>query len=131
MDLYVKTIACVLIGVVLCLCLNGKGKEISLVLALLICVTVIGAGFSYLSTVLSFFGRLQQLIGLDNDLLRILLKAVGVAIMGEIAGLICADAGQASLGKAVQLLTSAVILWISLPLYTQILSLIEELLTGI
>jgi len=94
-------------------------------------VLVIGAGFSYLSSVFSFFGRLQQLIGLDNDLLQILLKAVGVAIMGEIAGLVCADAGQASMGKAVQILTAAVILWISLPLYSQILSLIEELLNGI
>ena len=79
----------------------------------------------------SFFANLQRLIGLDNDLLNILLKAVGVAVMGEIAVLVCSDAGQASLGKAVQLLTSAVILWISLPLYTQILTLIEELLTGI
>ena len=131
MDIYVKAIACVLIGVVLCLCLSGKGKEISLLLALLLCVMVITAGFSYLRTVFSFFEKLQQLIGLDNDLLNILLKAVGVAVMGEIAGLICNDTGQASLGKAVQILTSAVILWISLPLYTQILALIEELLTGI
>lgn len=131
MDVYVKAIACALIGVVLCLCLYGKGKEISILLAMLICVMVIGVGFSYLSSVFSFFGKLQQMIGLDNDLLNILLKAVGVAIMGEVAVLVCSDAGQASLGKAVQMLTSAVILWISLPLYTQILTLIEELLTGI
>ena len=131
MDIYVKAIACALIGVVLCLCLYGKGKEISLLLSMLICVMVIGVGFSYLSSVFSFFANLQRLIGLDNDLLNILLKAVGVAVMGEIAVLVCSDAGQASLGKAVQLLTSAVILWISLPLYTQILTLIEELLTVI
>lgn len=131
MDIYVKAIACALVGVVLCLCLYGKGKEISLLLSMLICVMVIGVGFSYLSSVFSFFANLQRLIGLDNDLLNILLKAVGVAVMGEIAVLVCSDAGQASLGKAVQLLTSAVILWISLPLYTQILTLIEELLTGI
>ena len=131
MDVYVKAIAGVLIGVLLCLSLYGKGKEISLLLTVLICVMVIGAGFSYLSAVFSFFGKLQQLIDLDNDLLNILLKAVGVAIMGEIAGLVCADAGQTSLAKAVGLLTAAVILWISLPLYSQILTLIEELLTGI
>ena len=131
MELYLKAISCVLIGAVLCLSLYGKGKEIALLLGLLICVLVIGAGFSYLRTVFSFFAKLQQLIGLDNDLLNILLKAVGVAIMGEIAGLVCKDAGQASLGKAIQILTSAVILWISLPLYNQILSLIEELLTGL
>lgn len=131
MDIYVKAIACALVGVVFCLCLYGKGKEISLLLSMLICVMVIGVGFSYLSSVFSFFANLQRLIGLDNDLLNILLKAVGVAVMGEIAVLVCSDAGQASLGKAVQLLTSVVILWISLPLYTQILTLIEELLTGI
>ncbi len=131
MDIFVKAIACVLIGVVLYLCLYGKGKEISLVLALLICVTVISAGFSYLSSVFTFLGELQQLIGLNNGLFYILLKAVGVAITGEIAGLICNDAGQSSLAKAVQILTTAVILWIALPLYAQILSLIEELLTGI
>ena len=131
MDLYVKAIACALIGVVLCLSLYGKGKDISLLLTMLICVMVVGVGFSYLSSVFSFFGTLQQMIGLDNDLLNILLKAVGVAIMGEVAVLVCKDAGQGSLGKAVQILTSAVILWISLPLYTQILTLIEELLTGI
>lgn len=131
MELYLKAISCVLIGAVLCLSLYGKGKEIALLLGLLVCVLVIGAGFSYLRTVFSFFAKLQQLIGLDNDLLNILLKAVGVAIIGEIAGLVCKDAGQASLCKAIQILTSAVILWISLPLYNQILSLIEELLTGL
>lgn len=131
MDLYVKAIGCVLIGTVLCLCLYGKEKDISLVLSLTICLLVAGTALSYLQPVISFFGQLQQLIGLDNDLLNILFKAVGVSIMGQIAELICIDAGQASVGKAVQLLTSAVILWISLPLYSQILSLIEELLTAL
>lgn len=131
MDLYVKTIAGALIALMLCLTLSNKGKEIGILLALAVCVMVVCAGFSYLSSVLDFFAQLQRLIGIDNDLLNILLKAVGIGLMGEIAGLICADAGQATLGKAVQILTSAVILWISLPLYTQILSLIEELLKGV
>jgi hypothetical protein len=81
--------------------------------------------------VLDFFAQLQSLIGLDNDLLNVLLKAVGVGLIGEIAGLICADGGQAALGKAVQILTSGIILWVSLPLYSQILKLVEELLSGL
>lgn len=131
MDLYVKAIAGVLIALMLCLALGSKGKEITVLLALAVCVMAIAAGFSYLSSVLDFFAQLQNLIGLDNHLLNILLKAVGVGLMGEIAGLICADGGQATLGRAVQILTSAVILWISLPLYTEILTLIQELLEGI
>jgi hypothetical protein len=131
MDLYIKAIAGVLIALMLCLTLGSKGKEISILLAITVCVMVIAAGFSYLSSVLDFFSQLQNLIGIDNHLLNILLKAVGVGLMGEIAGLICTDGGQATLGRAVQILTSAVILWISLPLYTEILSLIQELLEGI
>ena len=131
MELYVKAIAGALIALMLCLCLSVKGKEIGILLALCVCVMVVCVGLSYLSTVLDFFGQLQRLIGLDNDLLNILLKAVGVGLTGEIACLICADGGQATLGKAVQILTAAVILWISLPLYSQILTLIEELLETI
>ena len=131
MELYVKAIAGVLIALMLCLALGSKGKEIPLLLALVVCIMAVAAGFSYLSAVLDFFSRLQDLIGTDNHLLHILLKAVGVGLMGEIAGLICADGGHATLGKAVQILTSAVILWISLPLYTEILTLIKTLLDGI
>ena len=131
MDLYVKAIAGVLIALMFCMALGSKGKDITVLLALTVCVMAIAAGFSYLSSVLDFFTQLQDLIGLDNHLLNILLKAVGVGLMGEIAGLICADGGQATLGRAVQILTSAVILWISLPLYTEILTLIQELLEGI
>ncbi|MBE6983355.1 MAG: hypothetical protein E7435_03640 [Ruminococcaceae bacterium] len=131
MDLYVKAIAGVLIAVMLCLALGNRGKEITVLLAITVCVMAVAAGFSYLSSVLDFFSQLQDLIGLDHHLLNILLKAVGVGLMGEIAGLICADGGQATLGRAVQILTAAVILWISLPLYTEILSLIKTLLESI
>lgn len=131
MELYLKAIAGALIALLLCLTLGSRGKEASILLALLVCAMVIGVGMSYLTTVIKFFTRLQEMIGLDNDLLGILLKAVGVGLIGEIAGMICADSGQAALGKAVQILTAAVILWIALPLYTQILDIIEELLKGI
>ena len=131
MELYVKAIAGVLITLMLCLALGSKGKEIVVLLALTVCIMAVSAGFSYLSAVLDFFAQLQGLIAVDNHLLNILLKAVGVGLMGEIAGLICSDGGQATLGRAVQILTSAVILWISLPLYTEILTLIKALLDGI
>ena len=131
MELYLKAIAGALIALLLCLTLGSRGKETSILLALLVCTMVIGVGMSYLGSVIKFFTRLQDMIGLDNDLLNILLKAVGVGLIGEIAGMICSDSGQAALGKAVQILTAAVILWIALPLYTQILDVIEELLKGI
>jgi hypothetical protein len=131
MDIYLKAIGGVLVALMLCLALGNRGKEFAVLLALMVSAMVIMAGLSYFSSVLDFFAQLQSLIGLDNDLLNVLLKAVGVGLIGEIAGLICADGGQAALGKAVQILTSGIILWISLPLYSQILKLVEELLSGL
>ncbi|MBE6925292.1 MAG: hypothetical protein E7461_00470 [Ruminococcaceae bacterium] len=131
MELYIKAICGALIALLLCLILGNRGKETSLLLSLLVCAMVIGVGMSYLGTVVKFFTRLQETIGLNNNLLEILLKAVGIGLIGEIAGVICNDAGQTALGKSVQILTAAAILWIALPLYTQMLDTIEELLTGI
>lgn len=131
MDIYLKAIGGVLVALMLCLALGNRGKEFAVLLALMVSAMVIMAGLSYFSSVLDFFAQLQSLIGLDNDLLNVLLRAVGVGLIGEIAGLICADGGQAALGKAVQILTSGIILWVSLPLYSQILKLVEELLSGL
>ena len=61
-------------------------------------------------------------------MLGILLKAVGIGLVSEIAGLVCTDAGNGSLGKTLQLLGSAVILYLSLPIFTAMLELIREIL---
>ena len=66
--------------------------------------------------------------GLDSGTLRILLKAVGIGLVSEIAALVCADAGNSSLGKTVQLLGSAVILWLSLPLFTMLIELLQRIM---
>lgn len=131
MDIYLKAIAGALITLLLCLTLSGRSKESSLLLTLLVSAMIVGVGMSYLTTVIKFFTRLQETVGLSTELLQILLKAVGVGLIGEVASLICSDSGQAALSKAIHILTAAVILWIALPLYTQILDIIEGLLKGI
>ncbi len=131
MDIYVRTVAGVIISIVLLLALGQKGKELGAVLVLAACVMTAAVAMAFLKPVLSFFNKLQALIGLDRNLLSILLKATGTGLIGEIAAMICTDCGQASLGKVVQILTTSVILWISMPLFTQILNLVEEILVSV
>ena len=64
-------------------------------------------------------------------MVKILLKAVGEGLVSEVGALLCTDSGNGSLGKLLQLLGSAVVLWLSLPLFTMLLELIQELLGGI
>ena len=65
---------------------------------------------------------------LDGDWVTILMKAVGIGLIAEIAALVCSDAGNASLAKAIGILSSAVMLWLSLPLLQGLLELVQNML---
>ena len=84
--------------------------------------------YQVLEPVLDFLRELETLGDLQGDMLGILLKAVGIGLVSEIAGLVCTDAGNGSLGKTLQMLGSAVILYLSLPIFTAMLELIREIL---
>ena len=120
--------AAVLLAVVLGLALGKQGKEASLLLTLAVCCMVSCLAMTYLNPVVDFIQRLQEVAQLDGGMLEILLKAVGIGMIGEISSLICADSGNAALGKALQLLSAAVILWLSIPLLSQLLELLQDIL---
>lgn len=113
---------------ILSLVLSKQGTDISMLLTIAVCCMVIAAAFSYLSPVLDFARRLVEVGKLNHELLNVLLKVVGIGLVSQIAGYICADAGNQSLGKALQIMTTAVILWIAIPVLEEMLSLIETVL---
>ena len=85
----------------------------------------------FLEPVTALMADLRRLGRLDSEAVEILLKAAGMGLLGELAATLCADAGEGALGKVLHLMTNAAILWLSLPLFRQILTMIEEVLAGI
>lgn len=118
----------VLLAVILCLILGKQTKEMSVLLSAAVCCMVAVLCLGYLRPVTDFFSELEHIGNLDGELLSILLKAVGIAFIAEISGLICADAGNAALGKVLQMLACAVILYLSIPLLRSLMALVTELL---
>ena len=106
----------VFLAVVLGVVLNKQNRDLSLLLTLAACVMVLWVAASYLQPVLDFAEKLQELGQLDSEILRILWKAVGITLIAEIATLVCQDAGNGALGKAVQLLAAAAVLWAAFPI---------------
>lgn len=128
MDLFFKAAAVVLITVILGLALAQQGRDITLLLTIAACCMVVTAAVVYLEPVIAFFRELENLGQLDPDMLGILLKAVGIGLIAEVSGLICADAGNAALGRALQVLAAAVVLYLSLPLLNRLMELVQEIL---
>lgn len=123
-----KAAACALITLILGLALAKQEMDASLLLTIAACCMVVTAAAVYLEPVIDFFQELQSLGQLDSGLLGILLKAVGIGLLAEITGLICADAGNAALGKALQVLAGAMVLWLSIPLLRSLMELVQEIL---
>lgn len=127
MTAYLQTVAGALVAVILCCVVSRQGKDLSLLMALAACAMVLTAAFGYLEPVVAFIRTLKETARMDEGLFQTVLKAVGIGLISQIAGLICTDSGSASVGKAVELLGAAVILWLSLPLMTALLELVQQM----
>lgn len=128
MTLYLQACAAVLLALVLILVLGSRGRDMGTLLALGVCCMVALIALRYLEPVIEFLDQLEALGGLNGSMISILLKVVGIGIVSEIAALICSDSGNSSLGKTVQMLGSAVILWLSMPLFTMLVELLQSIL---
>lgn len=128
MNEFLKATAGVLLAVILVLSLGKEGKQTAVLLVLAVCGMVGILAMSYFEPVLAFVRRLGSIGNINHDILSILLKVVGIGLIGEIAALICVDSGNASLGKILQILCGAVVLRLALPLMEQLLDLLERIL---
>ena len=131
MNEFLKATAGVLTALVLYLCLNKHNKDSSILLTLAVCAMVLLSTITILRPVLTFLEKVQTIGNLDNDLLSVLLKAVGIGMIAEISMLICKDAGNESMGKTIQMMATAVVLWISIPAFDKLLSLMNKILGSI
>lgn len=128
MGLFWRATGLVLVALVLGLTLEREGKPFAIGLTAAVCCMTAGAAVHYLEPVVDFLRQLEEVGQLPQDMLGILLKVVGIGLTAQIAAMVCADAGNAALGKQLQLLSTAAILYLSLPLFSGLLGLIQEIL---
>lgn len=128
MDIFLKAIAGILVTVILTLTLSKHGADISLLLVIAVCCMVIAGTLSYFQPVLAFARRLIEIGNLNIELLDVVVRVVGIGMISQVAVLICSDSGNQALGKALQIMTIAVILCLSIPVLEQMLSLIETVM---
>lgn len=99
-------------------------------LSLLVCVGILVLGLRFLSPVWVVLEQLKRLSGLSDAVTAPLLKVTGIGILTQVAGGVCADAGETSLTKAVELTGSFLALYAAIPLLSSVLELLEQLLGG-
>lgn len=127
MELYFKGAAGILLAAVLGLALQKQEKDLSAVLTAAVIAMAAVLMLRLLEPVLELLRQLEQVGNLRSDALELLLKAAGIGLTAEVAGLVCADAGNAALAKMLRLLGTAAILCLSVPMFTALLECIAEM----
>lgn len=120
--------AAVLLASILSLTISRQEKDLSVLLTIAACCFGAVATVTLLQPVLDMLQQLETLAQVSDDMLRILLKCVGLSLVTEMTASICRDSGSSSLGKTLQMLGTATILYLSSPLFTDVISLIQEIL---
>lgn len=128
MAMFWKAAAAALLSAVLGLALGKQEKDLGALLTMAVCCMITMICLQYLEPVLEFLRELEATANLQGDVLELLLKALGIGLAAEIAGMVCKDAGNASLGKTLETLGAAVILYLSIPLFQSLLELVREIL---
>ena len=128
MSVFLKAVAGVLTAVILWLSFNKENKGISVLLTLVVCTMVISVAAAFLRPIIDFIHEIQFLGELDEDLLSIVLKVVGIGLLTEISMMICKDAGNETMGKPLQILSSTVVIWMSIPVFERLLTLLDNIL---
>jgi stage III sporulation protein AD len=75
-----------------------------------------------------FIEALMITTRIDPNMIQSLMKIVGIGLIGEISSSVCADSGNTAIGKTVQLASTTMILYLSLPLFTALLELLERIM---
>ena len=127
MELYFKGAAGILLAAVLGLALQKQEKDLSAVLTAAVIAMAAVLMLRLLEPVTELLRQLEQVGNLRSDALELLLKAAGIGLTAEVAGLVCSDAGNAALAKMLRLLGTAAILCLSVPMFTALLECITEM----
>ena len=128
MNIFLKAVAGVLTAVILWLSVNKDNKGISTLLTLAVCIMVFSVCAHFLQPIIDFIHKLELLGELDEGLISVVLKVVGIGLLTEIPAAICKDSGNESMGKSLQILSAVAAIWLSIPVFDRLISLLDKIL---
>ena len=120
--------AVVVIGVFLALSLKNRNPEISSLISLAICLSIIWISVSRIGHIISSLESVATHINIKDTYLVILLKLIGIAYICEFASGISKDAGYSAVASQIELIGKISMLMISLPVLLQVVESILEMM---
>lgn len=132
MALILKGVGLALVAIIALLVLREISGRFTVLVKLAAVILLFALVVGELSVILgSLTEDIRKVISQDeflNSSVSVMLKALGVALIGKICSDICRECGENGIAEGVEMLSGVVILSLSLPMLSKILSFASEIL---
>lgn len=96
-------------------------------LTVAVCLLILFFSVAQIMPLIDFITVLSEKAGIDDSYLKIILKCIGICLLGEVTSQLCRDTGENSLAVNVELAGKVSILLVALPMYSDIFNLVLKL----
>lgn len=110
------------------LLLKELKPEFSVLTGIAFGIIVIAYLIRPINSIIDFIYSVAEQTGLKQDILVPIIKIFGISIVAEFAASVCTDAGQNAIASKVESAGKITVLTLSLPVITQVLNIILDLL---
>lgn len=128
MDIFAVGI-CALCAALFGALLKKSNREYALLASAGACIVIFLSVLGELGPLVSQLRDLAESQSLPGEVLPVVLKAVGIALVGGLASRLCRDAGESALAYTVELAGKGAILAVSLPLVVRIFEYLKEIVS--
>ena len=128
METMLKVGAVAVLGALCAVVVKGTARQLALVLSIAAAAVVLGLALGAVEDVVAMAEELRDMAGLSPAVVAPVLKAVGIAILTQIAAQVCKDAWEGGIAAVTETAGSALALCAALPLLRAVLDTVAQLL---
>lgn len=121
--------ACALCAAVLGALLRDKSRELALLLSTGAAVVILLAALDSAQPVIGQILGFAETEGLEGLCMTVMLKAVGLTVLGQLAARLCRDAGENALAYGVELAARIAVLGAAMPLLGKLFEFLGEIMS--
>lgn len=123
----IKVVGFAIFATMLVVILKEEKKEFAVALSVIAGVMLLLFCILKIDPIINMLYELVEKSGINSSFLVIILKVIGIAYLVELGKNICQDAGQSAIATKLEMAGKIIVVSISLPIFTSLISLLVEL----
>ena len=117
-----------IIAAIICIMLRQIRPEFALLVSLITGIFILFALFADITEAINRVFQLIRQADVSSGYAAVLLKALGLCFITQIACDTCKDAGESAISAKIEMAGRVAVLIISLPLFEQVLNIVQSLI---